>query len=100
MFGVNINGLTSRQQIYQFKADLNLNLNDWETDDPYDKNPITAYGYNITWYWRYECDGGDGGDGGNGDDSDVGADKNTMVTMRSNLGKTLATAAAHNVLIQ
>ena len=49
----------------------------WETDDPYDKNPITADGNIITWSWRYECDGDDG------DDSDDGADKNTMVTIRT-----------------
>ena len=81
----NTNDMASRQQAYWFKDDLNLNSNwlrgaNWETDDHYDKNPITVDGNNITWSWRYECDGDDGG---NGDDSDDGADKNTMVTIRT-----------------
>ena len=81
--------LTSRQQAYWFKDDLNLNSNwlrgaNWETDDHYDKNPITVDGNNITWSWRYDCDGDDGDDGGDGDDgddSDDGDDKDTMVTI-------------------
>ena len=63
----------------------------WDTDDPYDKNTITADGNNITWSWRYECDGDDGGDvddsddsddSDNGDDGDDSNDRNAMVKIR------------------